>query len=542
MRTITAVPVIALVGGLAAGVAHADDPPPPATWTATPAEPRAQTAAAGENEVQAVREQAVMLLAQRSADDMGLPRATGKGDGQGNGGPTGAVGNVWGVLSAAEREARAIVDSERGISSKASTASMSSTAIPQVPAEPAASAPGSHTMPPTPVGSELAAPQDGQPARTDRTDPAPAIAPAIRQPRAGHGAGGGRVDVGQLALSTLARHAARAMGQDNARVLGLDAIAPTVEPAVAFANARPPWPAAPRSRTVAFQPDPVRDGGLADEVPSGARAATRPRHAQLALAPPNARLASAYDDLIDEVARRHDVAPHLIRAVIKVESNFQPHARSPKGALGLMQVMPATGRRFGAVDLRDPRSNLSAGTQYLRWLLNRFDEDLTLALAAYNAGEGAVEKYGRRIPPFAETQGYVSKVLAHLGLTPATGATASPASPTSGGDARGSVTADAGPTSTIPSRADDGSGPKAGRPARLGGNANAARQQADATLRTVSNWIGALLTSSSQPQPQTRAATNGAAAKAPAMATDPAVDASSWAPLPASQPVRTGPV
>lgn len=534
MRTITAVPVIALVGGLAAGVAHADDPARSAAWTVSPAEPRAETAASEEGDAQAARQQAVMALAQLSADRMGWQRAPekddGRDDGRSDGRRGGAVGNVWGVLSAAEREARAIVDSERAASA---------TAIPQVPTAPAASAPAPHTIAPTPVGSELAAPQDGEPARSLRTVPVP------RQPRGARGADGRQVDVGQLALSTLARHAARAMGQDNARVLGLDAIAPTVEPAVALADVRPPASAGPRARTVAFQPDAMREGGMAGEIQTAARGSARPRHAQLALAPPNARLASAYDDLIEEVARRHDVAPHLVRAVIKVESNFQSHARSPKGAVGLMQVMPATGRRFGAADLRDPRSNLSAGTQYLRWLLNRFDEDLTLALAAYNAGEGAVERYGRRIPPFAETQGYVSKVLAHLGLTPATGASAPPGSPsfpTTSGDRGGNGgTADAAAASTIASRADDGSGSKAAsRPARASGNGTAARQQADATLRTVSNWIGALLTSSSQPS--TRAATNGAGATVPTMATDATVDASTWTRLPAPEPVRAGPV
>ncbi|WP_338018974.1 lytic transglycosylase domain-containing protein [Cupriavidus gilardii] len=468
MRTTTAVPVIALIGGLAASVAHADDPAQSPAWTVTQAPEQPQSA----------------------------------------GGP---LGNVWGVLSAAEREARAIVASEQREGPATDTAPS------QGPAAPA-----------------------GQPDRAEQTVPAP----AVRQPRDLRGAHGAALE--QLALSTLARHAARAMGQDNARVLGLDAIAPTVEPVAALAEAQSAASVAPRARPVAFQPDAMGEGGMAGERPIGGRGSTRPRHAQLALAPPNARLASAYDDLIEEVARQHDVAPHLVRAVIKVESNFQAHARSPKGAVGLMQVMPATGRRFGAADLRDPRSNVSAGTQYLRWLLNRFDQDLTLALAAYNAGEGAVEKYGRRIPPFAETQGYVSKVLMHLGLTPGTEPTASPASAASGGNGRNGSTADAGPASAIASRTDDGSSPKtAGRPPRSG-SGGTARQQADATLRTVSNWIGALLTSSSQPA--ARAATNAAAATTPTMAIhaadamDATVDASTWTRLPLREPVRTGPV
>lgn len=472
MRTITAVPVIALLGGLMAGVAHADDPAPSAAWNAI--EPRAEP-----------------------------------GDDQGGGRRAGAFGNVWAVQSAAEREARAIADSER----------------------------------------------DASPAATSPMPTAPAApAPALRQPR-----GGGGVDVGRLALGTLARHAARAMGQDNARVLGLDAIAPTVEAPMARADAPPPAPAAPHARTVAFQRDLAVEGSVSSRDLPGARASMRPRHGQLALAPPNTRLASAYDELIDEVARRHDVAPHLVRAVIKVESNFQPNARSPKGAVGLMQVMPATGRRFGAADLRDPRSNLSAGTQYLRWLLNRFDEDLTLALAAYNAGEGAVEKYGRRIPPFAETQGYVSKVLAHLGLAAGTEAASLRAIPAAGGEARGNGgIADARAAGTIASRADDGGGAKAARTARAGTNGTVARQQADAALRSVSNWLGAVLTSSARPP--SRAATEEAAtdrtatdrtatdrtatdraATVPAMAADASVDGATWTRLPLPEPVRRGP-
>jgi soluble lytic murein transglycosylase-like protein len=121
--------------------------------------------------------------------------------------------------------------------------------------------------------------------------------------------------------------------------------------------------------------------------------------------------ATDYDPIIETAAADHEVNPDLLRAVIVVESGFDAQARSPKGAVGLMQLMPATARAYGAEDLADPRQNVEAGTRFLRDLLDRYDEDLELVLAAYNAGEPAVERHGRRIPPFAETRQYVPKVL-----------------------------------------------------------------------------------------------------------------------------------
>jgi soluble lytic murein transglycosylase-like protein len=117
------------------------------------------------------------------------------------------------------------------------------------------------------------------------------------------------------------------------------------------------------------------------------------------------------DAAIRSAASKFDIDEALIRAVIHVESRFNPKAVSPKGATGLMQLMPGTARRFGVADAKDPAQNIHGGTNYLRVLLDLFNGDLRLALAAYNAGEGAVLKYNRRIPPYEETQEYVQLVL-----------------------------------------------------------------------------------------------------------------------------------
>ena len=120
---------------------------------------------------------------------------------------------------------------------------------------------------------------------------------------------------------------------------------------------------------------------------------------------------TSFDPLIVEVSDRHGVDARLVKAVIQVESSFQPRARSPKGAMGLMQLMPATAREYKANNPYDPQSNIEAGTRYLSKLLRQFD--LPLALAAYNAGEAAVRQFGG-IPPYAETRNYVAKVLSLL--------------------------------------------------------------------------------------------------------------------------------
>ena len=116
------------------------------------------------------------------------------------------------------------------------------------------------------------------------------------------------------------------------------------------------------------------------------------------------------DSYILDAGRRNSVDPLLLYAIMHQESTFKPRAMSNKGARGLMQLMPDTAQRFGVTSIWDPRQNIEGGTRYMRFLLDLFDGDVNLALAGYNAGEGAVMKYGFRIPPYSETQEYVRRI------------------------------------------------------------------------------------------------------------------------------------
>lgn len=142
-------------------------------------------------------------------------------------------------------------------------------------------------------------------------------------------------------------------------------------------------------------------------------APTTPQYKRLppGVLPPTAKLTPAnISELIDVFAAEYDLDPALIRAVIQVESNFNRKAVSRKGAQGLMQLMPATVWRFSVGDAYDPHENIGAGVRYLRKLVDQFKGDLTLALAAYNAGENAVLRY-KGVPPYQETRDYVTKVM-----------------------------------------------------------------------------------------------------------------------------------
>ncbi len=118
-----------------------------------------------------------------------------------------------------------------------------------------------------------------------------------------------------------------------------------------------------------------------------------------------------FEPIIRRVAKKVRISPELLHAVIQAESAYDPRARSAKGAMGLMQLMPATAKRYGVRNVWDPEQNLEGGARYLRDLLKLFKNDLRLAVAAYNAGESAVQRNGNRIPPYPETRGYVRKVL-----------------------------------------------------------------------------------------------------------------------------------
>jgi soluble lytic murein transglycosylase-like protein len=162
---------------------------------------------------------------------------------------------------------------------------------------------------------------------------------------------------------------------ENRRLVRTTVIAPRVIPEKVISSAPPPAPANPK----------------ADPGPS-----------------------ATVNALVSSIARRHNVEPSLVDSVIRVESNYDPNAVSPKGAMGLMQLIPSTARRFGVNNTFHPAQNIEGGVLYLKYLMNLYHGDERLALAAYNAGEGAVAKYNG-IPPYPETQNYVYQVGKKLG-------------------------------------------------------------------------------------------------------------------------------
>jgi hypothetical protein len=158
------------------------------------------------------------------------------------------------------------------------------------------------------------------------------------------------------------------------------------------------------SLVVSIGPDEVPYPEPADEIEAVPQVVAPPQ--------PTLTVDSRYEPIIQRVAAEKGVDPTLVRAVIQVESGYQPRARSNKGAVGLMQVMPATGRRYGISNLYDPSANIRAGVTHLKTLLDRFP--LALALAAYNAGEATVERFSG-IPPYPETVDYVARIRALVG-------------------------------------------------------------------------------------------------------------------------------
>ncbi len=154
--------------------------------------------------------------------------------------------------------------------------------------------------------------------------------------------------------------------------------------------------------------------------PAGTSASTDPNYVKLAR---GRRVTSQeIDDVIDKAAQKHNVDANLVRALIKQESNFNPSAVSNKGAMGLMQLMPGTARQLGVSDPFDPQQNVDAGVKHLKQLLDNYNGDVRLGLAAYNAGEGAVAR-NKGVPPYRETQDYVKRITERAGYANASGTT-----------------------------------------------------------------------------------------------------------------------
>lgn len=147
-------------------------------------------------------------------------------------------------------------------------------------------------------------------------------------------------------------------------------------------------------------------------------------NSEASVLPSYSRNKNAFDHIIQQAAQQHGVSEGLIKAVMHTESGFNVNARSPVGAQGLMQLMPATARRFNVSNAYDPHENIMAGAKYLAWLLKRFNGNTTLALAGYNAGEGNIAKYGG-VPPFRETQDYIRRVTSRYSNLYASGVNAS---------------------------------------------------------------------------------------------------------------------
>jgi soluble lytic murein transglycosylase-like protein len=143
---------------------------------------------------------------------------------------------------------------------------------------------------------------------------------------------------------------------------------------------------------------------------------------------PPAPAAAGIEQTVERIAEQNALPPELLHSVIKVESNYNPNAVSSKGALGMMQLIPSTARRFGVGDVFNPVENIQGGARYLRYLLDLYNGNYPLALAAYNAGEGAVAKHGG-VPPYKETQNYLRLVKNQLDKRPSKPASAAPAKP-----------------------------------------------------------------------------------------------------------------
>jgi soluble lytic murein transglycosylase-like protein len=172
-----------------------------------------------------------------------------------------------------------------------------------------------------------------------------------------------------------------------------------------------------RRITTVIRPDP-RTGRLVRSVIVTSKPVVEQRVAEALVAPrvvspAKAPPATGIDEAIEQIAAQVSLQPQVIHSVIKVESNYNPFAISPKGAQGLMQLIPATARRFGVANVFNPAENIQGGSKYLKYLLDLYGGNYALALAAYNAGEAAVARYGG-VPPFPETRNYLILVARQL--------------------------------------------------------------------------------------------------------------------------------
>jgi soluble lytic murein transglycosylase-like protein len=228
-----------------------------------------------------------------------------------------------------------------------------------------------------------------------------------------------------LALPSQAAESIAAHLDSNGRLVFVNEPAPTSASsskiAAPKASSSSSSPAQPKAEATSASRRVINSTQAPDSLPAvenlGSAIAQPPALAPAALGSPESAVASAtasrsadLNSLIEQAAMRHQVDPELVKAIVKVESNFNPRAVSPAGALGLMQLIPATAMRFGVANPFDPQANLDGGVRYLKYLLGQYEGNVQLSLAAYNAGEDAVARSGGMIPSIRETQDYIRKI------------------------------------------------------------------------------------------------------------------------------------